>query len=66
MVGEHLERLGYAAACLGHLDHAEEHRAERLRLACHRLFESRTAANGELDAAQDRPERRPAELALQA
>ncbi len=50
VLGQHLQRLGHAAARLGHLDHAEEHRAERLRLPRHRLFEGRAAADAELES----------------
>ena len=66
MVGQHPQGLGHAAARLGHLDHVEEHRAEGLRFLRHGFFKRRPALNRELHATQDRPQRRPRELPLQA
>ena len=56
VVGQHPQGLGHAAARLGHLDHAQEHRAEGLRLPRHRLFERRAALDRDLDARQNRPQ----------
>ena len=58
--------LGDAASRLGDPDHAEEEGVERLRLAGHRLGQRIAAADGHLDAADDRPQGGPGELRLQA
>ena len=65
MMGQHLERLRYAAAHLGDLDHAQVHRPEDLRLAGHGLLERRPAPDGELHPPQHRSERRAAKLPLE-
>ena len=66
VLSHHSQRLGHAAARLGDFDHAEEHRAERLRLSRHRFLERRSTLNRDLHAPQDRPQCGPLELLFQA